>query len=102
VDVAVHKKLPLEYLPGQALDGNTSRQMSDLCNGTVQLAQNIPQRVPISRALKNIFTQNNQSINCVEQFKVLTRLSFFGNLIVTQFELGLTGRPFLFKDSDGI
>lgn len=56
---------------------------------------------PTAKTLKDVFDVNDTQGNLIGKISVYIRMSCFGKLIVTQFQMNLDDKSVLFKDKEG-
>lgn len=99
--VCVYKKLPGNEMPDRMPVGATGIQIVSQFNELLQQIQMCSGQ-PAAKVIKDTFKLSAANAPaCVGAITVFIRISCFGKLIVTQFQMNLEDRSVLFKDNQG-
>lgn len=101
VEVAIFKKLTNGCLPDKLQIGHSVVPISFMFNEILQLVQQKAEAGTVSRTLKETFPISGQSCGNIGAIGVFIRMSCFGKLIVTQFQMNLEEKSVFFKDKEG-
>lgn len=101
VCVNVYKKMPEGWLPEKVNIGTTVISIAQLFTDLIDAVTNSDGNTPSSKTFKDIFDVLNDSEECVGKISVYIRMSCFGKLIVTQFQMNTEDKSVLFKDQEG-
>lgn len=99
--VSVIKKMQPGWLPEKVEIGNTLISVSNLFNELIESVSSGCDSSPCAKTLKDTFTILNTEGEEIGNISVYIRMSCFGKLIVTQFQMNLDDKSVLFKDKDG-
>lgn len=101
VNVSVFRKMKPGWLPETVPIGSTLISVANVFNELLDSVGCGCDSSPCAKTLKDIFpivNGNNEEIGTVD---VYIRMSCFGKLIVTQFQMNLADKSVLFKDKGG-
>lgn len=101
VYVSVIKKMQPGWLPEKLEIGSTLISVSNLFNELIESVGCGCETSPCAKTLKDTFVINNPEGENIGNISVYIRMSCFGKLIVTQFQMNLEDKSVLFKDKDG-
>lgn len=99
--VSVIKKMQPGWLPEKLEIGNTLISVSNLFNELIESVGCGCDSSPCAKTLKDTFIITNTEGEEIGNISVYIRMSCFGKLIVTQFQMNLEDKSVLFKDKDG-
>lgn len=99
--VSVIKKMQPGWLPEKLELGNTLISVSNLFNELIESVGCGCEASPCAKTLKDTFIVTNSDGEDIGSISVYIRMSCFGKLIVTQFQMNLEDKSVLFKDKDG-
>lgn len=102
VTITVIRKMQPGWLPEKILVGTAVISIANLFTEMIQSihALTAPES-PTSKTLKDIFDILNVEGTLVGKIGVYIRMSCFGKLIVTQFQMNFEDKSVLFKDKEG-
>ncbi|KAK4877241.1 hypothetical protein RN001_009747 [Aquatica leii] len=102
VYVRVCKKMKAGVMPEKIQVGNSLISIVNLFNELIS-SVNLPtnESSPTAKTLKDVFQISNTCGQIVGDIGMYIRMSCFGKLIVTQFQMNLDDKSVLFKDKEG-
>lgn len=107
IDIFLLKKMPPGWLPETVQFGAASLSITNLFIELINCVQN-SEGGPTAKTLKDDFSiyeaqsgQEELSGKVIGKIGVYIRMSCFGKLIVTQFQMNLQDKSVLFKDKEG-
>lgn len=101
VNLDIFKKTQPGILPEKVQVGNCLISIAELF---VELINSIPsksQESPSAKTLKDTFKITGNTGQIIGSISIYIRMSCFGKLIVTQFQMNLQDKSVLFKDKEG-
>lgn len=101
VYVSVFRKMKPGWLPETMSIGNTIISVADVFNELLDSVGCGCDTSPCAKTMKDKFTITNASNEEIGTIDVYIRMSCFGKLIVTQFQMNLADKSVLFKDKEG-
>lgn len=101
ISVSVIKKMQPGWLPEKMEIGTTLISVSNLFNELVESVGCGCDSSPCAKTLKDTFVITSSEGEEIGKISVYIRMSCFGKLIVTQFQMNLEDKSVLFKDKDG-
>lgn len=102
VTVSVLKKMQSGWLPDRIQVGAAVISIANLFTEMIQsIQENTAPESPTSKTLKDVFEIMNTEGTQVGKIGVYIRMSCFGKLIVTQFQMNFDDKSVLFKDKEG-
>lgn len=101
VFVTIFKKMKPGVLPDQIRIGETLVTITDLFNELVKAMSTATDEGPVAKTLKDCFKVNNPLGDIIGDVSVYIRMSCFGKLIVTQFQMNLDDKSVQFKAKEG-
>lgn len=99
--VSVIKRMQPGWLPEKLEIGNTLISVSNLFNELIESVGCGCDSSPCAKTLKDTFIITSSEGEEIGNISVYIRMSCFGKLIVTQFQMNLEDKSVLFKDKDG-
>lgn len=99
--VTVKKMMPPDVLPDKVDLGLACISLANLFAelvGSIEASEN---EGPAAKTMKDVFSLQNQMGKEVGKIGIYIRMSCFGKLIVTQFQMNLQDKSVLFKDKEG-
>lgn len=99
--VSVVKKMQPGWLPEKVEIGNTLISVCNLFNELIESVGCGCESSPCAKTLKDSFGISSSEGEEIGSISVYIRMSCFGKLIVTQFQMNLEDKSVLFKDKDG-
>lgn len=107
IDIFLSKRMPPGWLPEVVQFGAASLSITNLFIELINSVQS-GEGGPSAKTLKDEFdifdaqgSQEKESGTVIGQIAVYIRMSCFGKLIVTQFQMNLQDKSVLFKDKEG-
>ncbi|XP_044749733.1 uncharacterized protein LOC123310325 isoform X3 [Coccinella septempunctata] len=102
VTVSVLKKMQSGWLPDKIQVGAAVISIANLFTEMIQsIQESTAPESPTSKTLKDVFEIFNTEGTQVGKIGVYIRMSCFGKLIVTQFQMNFDDKSVLFKDKEG-
>lgn len=101
VYVTILKKMKPGVLPEQIRIGETLVEITELFNELVESMSSATDDGPVAKTLKDCFKITNPLAEIVGDISVYIRMSCFGKLIVTQFQMNLDDKSVQFKAKEG-
>lgn len=101
VFVTIFKKMKPGVLPDQIRIGETMVTITDLFNELVESMAAATDEQPVAKTLKDCFKIANPLGDVIGDISVYVRMSCFGKLIVTQFQMNLEDKSVQFKAKEG-
>lgn len=99
--VSVFKKMPVGWLPEKIALGEALISICNLFNELINSVESSSGTTPTAKTLKDLFDITNSTNQVIGKIGVYIRMSCFGKLIVTQFQMNLDDKSVLFKDKEG-
>nr|CAH7754756.1 unnamed protein product [Callosobruchus chinensis] len=99
--VNVFKKMQPGWLPERLDLGASLINIANLFNELIDSVETSDGATPTAKTLKDTFDITNQDGTPIGKLGVYVRMSCFGKLIVTQFQMNLQDKSVLFKDKEG-
>ncbi|XP_050305122.1 uncharacterized protein LOC126742510 [Anthonomus grandis grandis] len=99
--VSVMKKMQPGWLPERVEIGSSVIAAANLFNELINSVELSDGSSPTAKTLKDVFDINDGQGLLIGKISVYIRMSCFGKLIVTQFQMNLDDKSVLFKDKDG-
>ncbi|ENN75523.1 hypothetical protein D910_10302 [Dendroctonus ponderosae] len=99
--VSVMKKMQPGWLPEKVEIGNSLISIANLFNELISSVELSDGSSPTAKTLKDDFDINDPQGSLIGKISVYVRMSCFGKLIVTQFQMNLDDKSVLFKDKEG-
>ncbi|VEN40001.1 unnamed protein product [Callosobruchus maculatus] len=99
--VTVFKKMQPGWLPERLDLGASLINIANLFNELIDSVETSDGATPTAKTLKDMFDITNQDGTPIGKLGVYVRMSCFGKLIVTQFQMNLQDKSVLFKDKEG-
>lgn len=101
IHVYVFKKLEGNAMPDKMPVGETDIQIVDQFNELLKQINDNSTGQPAAKVIKDTFKLIGPGETSMGTISVFIRISCFGKLIVTQFQMNLEDRSVLFKDNQG-
>lgn len=102
VYVDIFQKMPPGELPDKVQIGGSLISIVNLFNELVSsLISPNANQAPTAKTLKDIFKVTNTTGQYIGDISMYIRMSCFGKLIVTQFQMNLDDKSVMFKDREG-
>ncbi|KAJ8919890.1 hypothetical protein NQ315_006419 [Exocentrus adspersus] len=101
VFVTIYKKMPVGWLPEKVEVGEALISISNVFTELINSVEESDGTTPTAKTLKDLFDVNTANGEVVGKIGVYIRMSCFGKLIVTQFQMNLEDKSVLFKDKEG-
>ncbi|KAF7268948.1 hypothetical protein GWI33_017977 [Rhynchophorus ferrugineus] len=103
ITVSVMRRMQPGWLPEKVEVGKSLISVSNLFNELIESVELSDGSSPTAKTLKDVFNINDpqSSETAIGKIGVYIRMSCFGKLIVTQFQMNLDDKSVLFKDKDG-
>lgn len=104
LDVSIYKKLMYGVEPNKVKLGTSKISLEALFNEILQALKDDPESGTVSKTLKDIYPIIPLQLGdkcCIGDIVVFVRMSCFGKLIVTQFQMNLQEKSVFFKDKEG-
>lgn len=101
IDVSVFKKMPNDAMPDKVQIGTATIPVVSIFNEIIALLQSGAKSETVSRTLKDAFDVKDPKDEVVGNISAFIRMSCFGKLIVTQFQMNLKDKSVFFKDNEG-
>lgn len=101
VRVTVFKRMPTGWLPERVEIGESLISVANLFSDLIDSIASSDGTTPAAKTLKDNFDINDSTGTLVGKIGVYIRMSCFGKLIVTQFQMNLGDKSVLFKDKEG-
>ncbi|XP_060520121.1 uncharacterized protein LOC132698197 [Cylas formicarius] len=101
VFVCIMKKMKPGWLPERIDIGGSIISICDLFNELINSVEMSDGSTPTAKTLKDSFDISNAEGKTIGKIGVYIRMSCFGKLIVTQFQMNLDDKTVLFKDKEG-
>lgn len=99
--VTIFKKMPAGWLPERIEVGVALISISNLFSELINSVEASDGSTPTAKTLKDSFNITNVKGENIGKIGVYIRMSCFGKLIVTQFQMNLEDKSVLFKDKEG-
>lgn len=101
VFVTIFKKMKPGVLPDQIRIGETIVSITDLFMELVDALKEATDEAPVAKTLKDCFKISNPLGEIIGDISIYIRMSCFGKLIVTQFQMNLEDKSVQFKAKEG-
>lgn len=101
IRVTVFKRMPAGWLPEKVEIGEALISVANLFSDLIDSVAASDGSTPTAKTLKDSFDINDTKGGLVGNIEVYIRMSCFGKLIVTQFQMNLGDKSVLFKDKEG-
>lgn len=101
IDVSIFKRMPSGWLPEKLLIGTTLISIVNVFNELIDSIGCGCDAAPCAKTLKDVFKVTDTAGEDIGTIGVYIRMSCFGKLIVTQFQMNLEDKSVLFKDKEG-
>ncbi|RZC38010.1 DUF4497 domain containing protein [Asbolus verrucosus] len=101
VVISVFKKMQPGWLPEKICIGSALISIANLFVELIQSVELQTEQAPSAKTLKDTFELADTTGNNVGKICIYIRMSCFGKLIVTQFQMNLDDKSVLFKDKGG-
>lgn len=101
VYVSILRKMKPGWLPESVQIGNTLISIANVFNELIESVGCGCDTSPCAKTLKDTFAITNTAKEEIGTIGVYIRMSCFGKLIVTQFQMNLADKSVLFKDKEG-
>lgn len=99
--VTVKKLMPPDVLPDNVDLGLACISLAQLFAELVGSIEATETGGPVAKTMKDVFSLQNQMGKEIGKIGIYIRMSCFGKLIVTQFQMNLQDKSVLFKDKEG-
>lgn len=99
--ISVFKKMQPGWLPEKICVGSALVSISNLFVELIQSVEETSNQTPAAKTLKDTFDLADTTGANVGKISIYIRMSCFGKLIVTQFQMNLADKSVLFKDKGG-
>ncbi|XP_044253318.1 uncharacterized protein LOC123004224 [Tribolium madens] len=101
VTVTVFKRMQPGWLPDKISIGSALISIANLFVELVQSVELQADQTPSAKTMKDTFVLMDSTGSKVGKISIYIRMSCFGKLIVTQFQMNLEDKSVLFKDKGG-
>lgn len=101
VFITIFKKMKPGVLPDQIRIGESLVSITNLFNELVDSMATCTDESPVAKTLKDCFKVTNPIGDVIGDISVYVRMSCFGKLIVTQFQMNLEDKSVQFKAKEG-
>ncbi|CAG9763279.1 unnamed protein product [Ceutorhynchus assimilis] len=101
IAVSVMKKMQPGWLPETVQIGSSIIGISNLFSELISSVELSDGTTPTAKTLKDVFDVSDSKGISIGKINVYIRISCFGKLIVTQFQMNLDDKSVLFKDKEG-
>ncbi|XP_064215052.1 uncharacterized protein LOC103313005 [Tribolium castaneum] len=101
VTVTVFKKMQPGWLPDKIAIGSALISIANLFVELIQSVEVQADQTPSAKTMKDTFVLMDSTGSKVGKISIYIRMSCFGKLIVTQFQMNLEDKSVLFKDKGG-
>lgn len=99
--VTVKKVMPPDVLPDRVDLGIACISLANLFSELVYSIEQSEAGGPAAKTMKDVFSLQNEMGKEIGKIGIYIRMSCFGKLIVTQFQMNLQDKSVLFKDKEG-
>lgn len=101
VNLDIFKKMQPGFLPEKVQVGNCLISIANLFVELIDSITSSTGEAPSAKTLKDTFKITGNTGQVIGELGIYIRMSCFGKLIVTQFQMNLQDKSVLFKDKEG-